>query len=233
MRAPTFVPAHASAGLAARRARQIGVAFLVLAAMPYRTTAAQGDDRRWQVSGEAGGIIGGQWLKGDNAPSITAGAGAELSLRAVRGLRARVDGGAAVRVSAQSLQLKENDASWSGPTITAGSLIAISSIAVARSETWRSALDAGAGVMFLSGARSIYPFSTASRLAPTLEGGVSFRHEVDAGVRAKRSLIGQTGFFARYEITRIDPGAAPVGGGGAVGITGWVGRVALGLRVER
>lgn len=188
---------------------------------------------RWTISGEAGGVLGGKWLDGPDAPTITSGAGAELSLRALYPASNRVSAGVAVRVAAQSLRLREQGASWDGGTLTTGQLLAIAAYGLSRGISWDSDLDVGGGLTLLSGARAIFPFSTASRVAPSGDVGVSFRHQASvspSGAR-RRSLIGQTGLFARYGITRLDPGSASPGG--AVGVSGWVTRTSVGLRIER
>lgn len=196
--------------------------------------SAQDVDPRWVVAGEAGGIVGGRWLRGGDVPTISSSAGAELSLRATRGAAPHVDLGAAVRIAAQGLQFRQNADRWSGPTLASGALVGLASMSVHQSDSWRSAIDLGAGLAWFSGARNVYPFSSASQVAPVVEAGVSLRHlPGDGGPAHRRSLIGQTGFFARYELTRLDPGATPVGAPGATGVAGTVGRIAVGLRVER
>lgn len=216
-----------------RASRVAGCALALL--FVGRPLHAQSVDTRWRLSGDAGGMLGGTWLSGGEAPVVSGGAGAELSLRATRGLSRRVSGGGALRVASQPLQFREHNEHWSGPTLSTGAFVGVLSTRVAQTETWQSALELGAGGAWLAGARSVFPFSTASRVAPVLEAGMAFHHEprLSSTGRPTKSLLGQTGVFARYSMLRIDPGAVPAGNPGAQGATGWAGRVALGLRVDR
>jgi hypothetical protein len=202
-----------------------------------RAATAQTPVGEWTLSGEAAGVLGGTWLKGTRAPNVSAGPGAELSLRTVYATSSRLGVGAALRVASQSLRADELDARWDAGTISTAQLLGLASVALSSRSQWPVHLDLGVGGVALSGARALFPFSASSRIAPAFEAGVGIRHDAGDATSAtaprRRSLIGQTGVFVRYNVIRFDPGSAAAGTGGAAGSAGWVGRVVLGLRIDR
>lgn len=184
-------------------------------------------EHRWLLRGEIGGVLGGTWLTGVSAPTVSSKPGVSLSLDAHRATGRRVNAGAAVRMHAQPLTLREHGISWDGGTLTDAQFLGTMAIALHRGNRLQSAVELGGGLALLAGARTIYPFTDAGRVTLATEGGVSVQRN-DA--RQSRSLA----LVIRYGVVRLDPGPASVTDPDAMhGSAGWVGRASLGLRVQR
>ncbi len=160
--------------------------------------------------------------------------GAMLSLTASRETHLGVRAGVAVRVASQPLTLREADVQWDGGTLSDAELLGTVAVALRRGRRIRSDLEAGAGLVALSGARTLLPFATASRIATVGEAGISLRRGsgLDAVARQSAFDLRSLALFARYSVMRLDPGIdASAVVGDTPGTTGWVGRIAIGLRV--
>lgn len=212
----------------------LSIAIIAFSAPAARAQSSQGAG--WTVAGEFGGAIGGTWLESTGAPRVSSTTGAQLSLSASRPTKSRVALGAAVRVSAQSLQLKEVDQTWSGGTLTNGQLMGTMSVDLPRSAQIATALEFGGGLSILSGARDLAPFTTASRVAPTGEFGVAIRRAPSTYAVVRRTAfdLRALALVLRYDVTRFDPGNSASGGAVPRNATaGWVGRMVVGARVMR
>lgn len=215
----------------------IAVLCVAVDALSAQPALAQSVQRRdWAVAGEFAGALGGTWLESTGAPLVTTTTGAQLSLSANRPTSARIALGAAVRVSAQSLQLQEAGASWSGGTLTTAQVLGTMSIDLPHTERVTPAIEVGGGLSVLSGAKELLPFSTASRMAPAGEVGISVRRTANTDVDVRRTAfdLRALALVVRYDVTRLDPGSSAPGGGVPRGATaGWVGRLLVGVRVMR
>jgi hypothetical protein len=192
----------------------------------------------WTLSGDVGGAFGGTWLAGPSAPSVSTGTGVVVAVGARRPLSIRraADGssaGVAVRVSSQPVRLREQGARWDGGTLTDVQVMGILSHPIDRAPRRRADVELGAGLSVPSGSSSIYPFSALGRTLPTIESGLALfrsRANDDTATRSPRPL----GLFVRYSLTRVDPTPAPADDVSSTPTTaGWVGRFAIGLRVQR
>jgi len=199
------------------------VALLVIAvSSAANTLSAQGAIDGWRVTGEVGGVIGGTWLRGTGAPTVTTDPGATIGVGASRQLVSGVSAGATLRIGAQPVVMKETGATWAGGTLTETELMAQLTIMSAQGTTLRPALELGAGAALLTGARNVLPFHDASSIAPIAEGGFSVRRDANSSTSRELAL------FVHYGLVRLDASAA-----GAVTTSGWVQRLTIGLRVTR
>jgi hypothetical protein len=189
---------------------------------PGASLSAQRAFDGWRVTGEVGGVIGGTWLRGTGAPTVSTDPGAAIGVGAMRPLGGGVSGGAAIRIGAQPVVMKELGASWSGGTLTETDILAQLTMMSAQGTTFRPALELAAGAAVLTGARNVLPFHDASTIAPIAEGGVSFRRDANSSTPQDLAL------FVHYGIVRFDASAT-----NAVSTSGWVRRVSVGLRVTR
>ncbi len=141
--------------------------------------------------------------------------------------------GVTVRVVAQPVHLRELGSRWEGGTLTDAQVIGTLTLPIDRTPQRRANLELGAGMSVLSGARTLYPFSALARTLPTLESGlVLFRSR--AIQHASAGLNRPVGLFVRYSLTRVDPRPTPADDVSSTATTaGWVGRFAIGLRVQR
>lgn len=203
--------------------RCLSLASALLSIAPHRISA-QGTAPSWQVAGELGGVVGGSWLKGANAPTVTSASGVVLGINVQRTVLPHASAGAAVRIGAQPLSLTERDAKWSGGTLTEGDVLGVVSLIGAGKQPLSVSVDLGLGVAILSGARSILPFRDASNLAPLGELGVSLRRSVSRSQTARQKQA----LFIRYSILRVDASAVET-----IVTTGWVGRLSVGVRVMK
>jgi hypothetical protein len=171
--------------------------------------------------------LGGTWLSGAAAPTVSTRPGVALSLDVHRTTGSRISGGGAARVQAQPLQLREHDIEWDGGTLTDAQLLGTLAVALHRGSSLQSALEFGGGLTFLSGARTLYPFSQAGRVTVASEGGISLQRSDARHTRAMAIVL-------RYAVVRLDPGPTSVTNPEAMsGTVGWVGRSTLGLRIQR
>ena len=231
-------PKRVSIVTATTRYALIGAALLVgfrpqrAEAQPVSSSTGETATRAgWTVNGEAGALIGGAWLTGENAPRVTTGAGAVVSLGVRRSAGVRSNAGLSLRVAVQQVEMRELGARWDAGTLTDAQLLGTASVALRRSGRVHSDVEIGAGVAVLSGARSVFPFSDVSRFAPAAEVGIAAmpggRRESDRGLRP-------FALVARYSVMRLDPASGTAGAPDEmVATAGWVGRVTIGLRVQR
>ncbi len=176
----------------------------------------------WRVTGEVGGVLGGTWLRGVGAPTVTTDPGATIGVGATRQLVSGVSAGATLRIGAQPVVMREVGATWSGGTLTEADVLAQLIVMSAQGTTLRPALEVGVGAAVLTGARDVLPFHDASRVAPIAEAGFSVRRDANSSTPQDLAL------FVHYGIVRLD-----ASGTNAVTSSGWVRRVTLGLRVTR
>ncbi len=185
----------------------------------------------WLVGGDVGAIMGGTWLEGSRAPTLSGGVGVALSLDAKHSVSDRLDVGGAIRVAAQPLRLHEAQARWDGGTLTDAQILG--TIAIARRHVGHLEADFtfGGGLALLTGARSLFPFSAAGPVTPVTEAGIVLRR----GGRRDGGLTSRTlALFARYSVVRLDPGPTPAAAIDATSASvGWVARTTIGIRVQR
>ncbi len=199
------------------------LAAALLAASPRRVVA-QVAARQWHVTGELAGVIGGTWLNGSTAPTVTTAPGVVLGIDVHRNVSSRASAGASVRIGAQPLSLTERETKWSGGTLTEGNALGVVSLFATGEKNLNISLDFGFGIALLSGARSILPFRDASSLSPLGELGVSL-HRNTTGLKSARY---EQGLFVRYSMLRLDASAAE-----ATATTGWVSRLTAGVRISK
>ncbi len=185
----------------------------------------------WLVSGDVGAIMGGRWLEGTRAPTLSGGVGVALSLDAKYSVSERLDVGGAIRVAAQPLRLHEADARWDGGTLTDAQMLVTLAIARRHVGHLETDLTFGSGLALLTGARSLFPFSAAGTMTPVSEAGIALRR----GGRRAGGLTSRTlALFARYSVVRLDPGPTPADAIDATSASvGWVARTTIGIRVQR
>lgn len=203
------------------------LAYLLLAALltfAPRLIIAQGTVPHWHVAGELGGVVGGTWLNGSNAPTVTSTPGVVLGIKVQRTVSPHASAGAAIRLAAQPLSLRERDTKWSGGTLTEGDLLGVVSLYAARDQPVSVSVDVGLGIAVLSGARSILPFRDASHLSPLGELGVSLRQSTTRAQSARQ----ERALFVRYGMLRLDASATET-----IATTGWVGRLTAGVRITK
>lgn len=217
-------------------AAPIALSLLLLVSVADESRA-QASPAGWTLSGEVGGAFGGTWLEGPSVPTVSSGTGVAVAVGIRRSLKTpRADGlsaGVAVRVAAQPVHLRELGSHWEGGTLTDAQVMGTLTLPIDRTPRRRANLELGAGLSVLSGARTLYPFSALARTLPTLESGlVLFRSRAAEGASSRISR--PLGLFVRYGVTRVDPTPVPADDVSAAPTTaGWVGRFAVGLRVQR
>lgn len=201
------------------------------AGSPQARRDATAPESHWLWRGELGAVIGGAWLAGATSPSVTTGAGVALALDARRRVSPYADVGAAIRVVSQPLRLREMETEWDGGTLTDAQLLATTAITVWRGGQLTTAFEFGGGLALLSGAKSLYPFSSAGQVSAAAEAGVSIqRGDVPGQVASVRPIS----VFVRYGLVRVDPGPTPATALEAMtASTGWVGRTTIGVKVQR
>ncbi len=199
------------------------MAAALLAVLPTRVVA-QATARQWQVTGELGGVMGGTWLNGLTAPTVTTAPGVVLGIEVQRNVSSHASAGVSVRVGAQPLSLTELNTKWSGGTLTEGNALGIVSLFAKSEKHLKMSLDLGLGIATLAGARNILPFRDASSLSPLGELGVSL-HRDTAGLKSAQR---EQGLFVRYSIIRLDASAVE-----ATATTGWIGRLTAGVRLAK
>lgn len=213
-----------------RRSTASAVAWIVATAaaplMPH-TLTAQGGLREpvvWRFVGEAGGTVGGTWLEGPRAPTVSSGTGFLFGIGLQRGWTEFVAAGATLRAGIQPLELKENGDTWSGGTLTEANFVGTLSLQSRQRREYRLSLDLSGGAAVLSGANDILPFHDAASLAPLGEVGVALRRGATNADASRRDLA----VFARYSALKLKSEYV-----NAVATSGWVGRVVAGVRITR
>ncbi|MCC6242733.1 MAG: hypothetical protein IT353_07815 [Gemmatimonadaceae bacterium] len=210
-----------------------GAALLLLSVLANPALAQSLASGQWGLYGEAGAVTSGTWVAGRGAPDVVSTVGPALSLGARRSIGPASSAGVAVRLLSQPLSVREGGASWSG-----GSLIDVQPMLTLATNLPRRSdspvgLEAGIGVSVLSGAGALYPFSNAERMAPIgdLSLAYAFSPRRSATVRSEqpdRPLA----LVVRYSVLRFDPGIA-AGIDANSSESGWVGRISVGIRVQR
>lgn len=204
---------------------------LALSSLSAQTTGTVG---AWRYSGDVGATIGGDWLRGDGAPTVSGTTGAQLALGVQRNTTARARVGTAIRISSQPLRLSERGTHWDGGTIAVTQLLGTVGLPLSGRASNRSAVELGGGFAFLSGARSIAPFSTAGRLAPSADAALVLGRNASSTDARSGFDFRALSLVIRYDVTRLDPNAKATAEALAQNaVSGWVGRVVIGMRVDR
>jgi hypothetical protein len=185
-------------------------------------------------------MFGGSWVTGNNAPHVTGGTGALLSLGMVKRMSTHTDAGVVVRGSMQSLTIEELGESWDGGTAIEGQLLGTVGLHLPDRGKWRPQIDMAGGMTMFSGARSVFPFSRSGRLAPMADIGIAIGWRsgtpelVASGTSGPQVRHKELQVFARYGVVRLDPVTEP-GDQTEVNLStaGYVGRVTAGLRIRR
>jgi hypothetical protein len=199
------------------------VGALVFALMAHGAVAsAQRAPDRWRFTGDVGGVLGGTWLRGIGAPTVTTDPGASIGVGASRPIGSGSAVGALLRIGAQPVVMKESGTTWSGGTLTETDVLATLVLMSPQGTALRPALELGAGAALLSGARNVLPFHDASSVAPIVEGGVAVRRDANSSSPEDLAL------FVHYGLVRLDASQT-----NAVSTSGWVPRLIVGLRVTR
>lgn len=178
----------------------------------------------WRFVGEAGGSVGGTWLEGPRAPTVSSRTGFLFGIGLQRGWTEFVAAGAAIRAGIQPVELRENGDTWSGGTLTEANFVGLLSLQSRQRRTYRVSLDLGGGAAVLSGANDILPFHDAASLAPLGEVGVALRRGATNADASRRDLA----VFARYSALKVKSEYV-----NAVATSGWVGRIVAGVRITR
>jgi hypothetical protein len=119
----------------------------------------EGIEPGWRISGEVGGIFGGQWLSGASAPRVSTAAGLALSVSGVRWTTGRAHFGISARGAMQPITMDEAGTRWSGGTATDVQLLGTVAYAIRRSGHVHSDVELGGGISFITGTREVFPFS--------------------------------------------------------------------------
>ena len=207
---------------------------LVISSITARGVSAQTlAARQWGVYGEAGAVASGTWVAGRGAPDVVSTVGPALSIGVRRGIGSAASAGVAVRLLSQPLRVSEGGASWSGGTLINVQPMLTFSTQLPRSADAPLGLEAGIGLSVASGARSLFPFSNAARMAPIGDLALAYafsprRAALGLSERPDRPLA----VIVRYSVLRFDPGVA-AGADATITEAGWVGRVSVGIRVQR
>jgi hypothetical protein len=188
---------------------------------------------RWGVYGEAGAVASGTWIAGRGAPDVASTVGPALAIGARRSIGPATSVGAALRLLSQPLRVSEGGASWSGGTLIDLQPMLTLATQLPRTTDAPLGLEAGVGVSVLSGATSLFPFSNAERMAPIGDVALAYafsprRAALGRSERPDRPLA----VIVRYSVLRFDPGVA-AGVDANTTESGWVGRVSVGIRVQR
>ena len=185
-------------------------------------------DTRWRLSAEVGGVFGGSWLSGDNAPRISTDPGLALSVAVGRQTSLRTTIGLGLRGAMQPITMNEAGMTWSGGTATDAQLLGTVAYTLKNSGQLLSDVELGGGMAFIAGTREVFPFTETSRVAPVGEAGIALSLG-DVGESLYRyrpfSLV------VRYGVLRVDA----LGGdanlpSSMTANAGWVGRTTIALR---
>ncbi len=193
----------------------------------------------WTLVGDVAGVLRGTWLSSTTAPTVESDVGVSLAVGAQRALSARTRGGIAVRVQSQPLRLSESGERWDGGTLTVGDVVGLLVLPGVRAAGMQSEVEISSGLSLLTGARNIFPFSSAGMLTPLVGvGAVVFRatdRATDrASDRAVRTPTRRLNVIVRYDLIRLDPGPTLAGSLDTfAGTAGWASRISAGLRVHR
>lgn len=189
---------------------------------------AASEAARWRMSGEVGGVFGGTWLSGANAPRVSTDPGLALSVAVHRETSSRVSAGLALRGAMQGISMNEAGTKWSGGTATDAQLLGTLAYSLQRSGRLLSDLEFGAGMAFIAGTREVFPFSDVSQVAPSGEVALAFSPgEVSESLYRYRHFS----LVVRYGVLRVDAlgGDANLPNSMTAG-AGWVGRTTIALR---
>jgi hypothetical protein len=203
-------------------------------ALPAQTSAPRTGDvskHGWTVFGDVAGVWRSTWLSSNTAPTVEGDVGVSLGVGALRPLSARTHGGFAVRVQSQPLRLSEAGATWDGGTLTVGDAVGTLVFRGVRAGRVQSDVELSSGLSLLTGARRIYPFSSAGTITPVVGLGAVLFRAADREARAERRRLN---IIVRYDLIRLDPGPTLAGSlDSFAGTAGWSPRVSAGLRVLR
>lgn len=203
-------------------------------ALAAQTSGQRTDDvarHGWTVFGDVAGVLRGTWLSSTTAPTVESDIGVSLAVGAQRPLSARTRGGFAVRVQSQPLRLSEAGVEWDGGTLTVGDVVGALVLRGVRAGGVQSEIELSSGLSLLTGARRIYPFSSAGTITPVVGLGAVLFRATDRTGRAHRRRLN---LMVRYDLIRLDPGPTLAGSLDAfAGTAGWSPRVSAGLRVLR
>lgn len=173
---------------------------------------------------EAAGTVGGTWLEGARAPTVSSRTGFLFGLGMQRDVSAIASVGGTVRAGLQPLQVRENGETWEAGTLTEADVLATISLQPRRPMLDRLSLDLSGGAAFTSGAKKVLPFSDARSIAPLGEAGVAVRLGPSNAATSRRDLA----LLLRYSALKMS------GDGSASAFTsGWVTRIIAGVRVTR
>lgn len=185
------------------------------------------DETRWRISAEVGGVFGGSWLSGINAPRVSTDPGLALSV-AVNRQSGRTSVGLGVRGAMQPISMNETGMKWSGGTATDAQLLGTVAYSVRRTGQLLADAEIGGGVAFIAGTREVFPFTETSRVAPVAEGGIALSlGEVGESLYRYRPFA----LVVRYGVLHVDAlgGDANLPSSMTAG-AGWVGRTTIALR---
>ena len=183
---------------------------------------------RWRMSGEVGGVFGGSWLSGANAPRVSTDPGLTLSIAVQRETSERASAGLALRGAMQGISMNETGMKWSGGTATDAQLLGTLGYALRRTGHILSDVEFGGGIAYIAGTREVFPFSEVSHVTPAGEVGIALSlGEVRESLYRYRPFS----LTIRYGVLRVDAlgGDANVPSSMTAG-AGWVGRTTIALR---
>lgn len=222
--------------IATARCRWMPAVLLVLSGSIVSPARAQGSsgtasESGWRVSGEVGGVFGGQWLSGASAPRVSTDAGLALSVAAHHRAFDNVSAGISFRGAMQGITMEEAGVRWSGGTST--DVQALGTVAVALFPTGAivTDLELGGGLSVLTGTRTVFPFSEVSRFAPVAEAGLALAL---GGTSEMARRYRPFALVVRYGVLRVDAngGSANLPNSMTTG-AGWVGRTTIALRLRQ
>lgn len=185
----------------------------------------------WRFSGEVGGVLGGQWLSGADAPRVSTDPGLALSVGAHWQATRRVSTGLSARGTMQPISMEEAGATWSGGTATDAQLLGTVAFALRSTGHIVSDGELGGGIAFLTGTREVFPFTAVSRFAPVAEAGLVLAL---GGVRESLRRYKPFAVVVRYAVLRIDAdGGTATLPSSMTTNPGWVGRTTIALRYRQ
>jgi hypothetical protein len=191
-------------------------------------TANAAEPARWRVSGEVGAVLGGRWLAGGDSPRVSTDPGLSLSVALQRETSGRASIGLSLRGAMQPISMDEAGMQWSGGTATDAQLLGTVGYAIRRSGQLLADVEAGGGIAFIAGTRTVYPFTEISRFSPVGEAGIALSlGEVGESLYRYRPFA----LVVRYGVLRVDAFGGDVGQPNSMKTgAGWVGRTTIALR---
>ena len=192
-------------------------AVLGLAATPI---LAQEITVPWRPMQEIAAWTAGTWLSGARIPTVTSPLGGAIGIGIERGWRPDASAGFMLRGAVQSLRLREAGASWAGGTVREANVLGMLRAEALHRGRLHGDVDVLGGVSILTGAADILPFRDAGLVQPTGEVGLSVRRGDTAEPPTRHVAL-----FTRVGVVRLGATAA-----NALTTSGWVRRVAVGLR---